>query len=615
MATRTTPLPARLGRLFLMLALVGLETAAVLLTVIYGVRLADDLTEVYVWTGVGVGGALVLGVVLSRIGRRVPRRTVLELDLAELPPEAPPADPVSRFRQKALSLREVVETLERGGRDKRVAGLVARIAFRAGGLGTVQELRDAVRAFREQGKFAVAYTDTYGEGGPGNAVYYLATAFGEIHLQPSGDVGLTGVLLQANFLKGTLDKIGAKAEIDHRHEHKLAKNMLTETRLTKPHREQYEWLAGSLHGQYLTGIAEGRGVDQARARELIDGGPYLGEQALEAGLVDRLCYRDETLEHVKEQAGGGRLLRLDRYRKRTRRPRGGKTVAVICGVGAISRGRSRFDPLTRTTGMGSDTVTRAFRKAINDKRVKAILFRVDSPGGSYVASDSIWREVVRAREAGKPVVVSMANVAGSGGYFVAMPADRIVAHPATLTGSIGVVGGKQVVAGTKKKLGITTGEVHMGENATIFSASQSFTPEQWDKVHEFLDRIYDDFTQKVADGRKLDLQGLDTVARGRVWTGEQALEHGLVDELGGYPTALRLVREVTGLKPDARIALKEFPEKKPLLAQFRGGDDEDGTAIGGGPVEELVRPIVEAAVAYAEASAGALTMPYVPTIR
>ena len=270
---------------------------------------------------------------------------------------------------------------------------------------------------------------------------------------------------------------------------------------------------------------------------------------------------DEVYAQVKAQVGAqAQLLYLSKYLARAGRPyTSGDTIALIYGVGAIRLGESDFDPLLDGPTMGAETVTAAFRAALEDPDVKAILFRIDSPGGSYVASDAIWRETVRARAAGKPLIVSMGDVAGSGGYFIAMAANKIVAQPGTITGSIGVLGGKMVTTGFWDKLGLSWDEVHTSVNAPMWSATQDYTPEQWSRIEAWLDRVYEDFTTKVAAGRQLPKERVLEVAKGRIWTGADARESGLVDELGGLPVALRLARAAIGLPPDAAIRLKLFP--------------------------------------------------------
>ncbi|MGH7960196.1 MAG: S49 family peptidase, partial [Candidatus Binatia bacterium] len=359
-------------------------------------------------------------------------------------------------------VRDVVAALVQASQDKRVVALVARVDAADMGLAQVQEIRDAILAFRSTGKLAIAHAETFGEFGPGNSAYYLATAFDEIYLQPSGDVGLTGLIAESPFVRGTLEKLGVTPRFDHRGEYKNAMNMFTEYQYTAPHREAVQTIMESLFKQIVQGIATTRKLPEEKVRELVDRGPFLGQQAVEAKLVDGLAYWDQITANVKEKAGkDAQRLSLLKYLRRAGRPYAeGTTIALIYGVGSVHRGKSEYDPLFGGSSMGSDTVAAALRAAIKDEQVKAILFRIDSPGGSYVASDTIWRETIRAKEAGKPVIVSMSDVAGSGGYFVAMSADKIVAQPATITGSIGVFAGKMLTNGLWNKIGLSWDEIH-----------------------------------------------------------------------------------------------------------------------------------------------------------
>ncbi|MFY0541252.1 signal peptide peptidase SppA [Nannocystis pusilla] len=282
---------------------------------------------------------------------------------------------------------------------------------------------------------------------------------------------------------------------------------------------------------------------------------------------------------VKARAGdGAELLWHDRYLERAGSPwaRGTK-IAVVYGLGPVQRGESSFDPLFREATMGSDTVGAALRAAVDDPEVKAIVFRVDSPGGSYVASDAIWRETVRAKQAGKPVIVSMGNVAGSGGYFVAMHATKIVAQPGTITGSIGVLGGKMLTRQLFERLGVTYDAIGSSANSDFFSDTHDYSAHGWQRFQAWLDRVYVDFTTKVAEGRGLPIEKVREVAKGRIWTGADAKELGLVDELGGWPVALRLAREAAGLDADADIQLEVFPEDKGLLGSLLGGGGGDNS--------------------------------------
>src|SRR6266496_4564108 len=372
-----------------------------------------------------IGLVIVLIFVIGSKGK-VPSRTILEANLeqplAEDIPETPSAKLMLTDRH---TLRDVVDAIDRGAGDDRVVGMVANIGAAPMGLAQVQEIREAVERFRAHKKFAVAYSETFGEFGPGNSAYYLATAFDQIYLQPSGDIGLTGIILESPFVKGTLSKLGVTFHGDHRYEYKNALNFFTETKYTGPHKEAMSALLNSWFSQMKDGICQARQIAPDKFRALVDAGPYLGNEAVGAKLVDGVAYRDEVYGKVKNKAGdGAELLYLEKYLDRAGRPHEkGKTIALVFGVGAVTRGRSDYDPVQGSQNMGSDTVASAIRTAAGDKDVKAILFRIDSPGGSYVASDTIWREVVRERQAGKPVIVSMGDVAGSGGYLVAMAAD------------------------------------------------------------------------------------------------------------------------------------------------------------------------------------------------
>jgi protease IV len=499
---------------------------------------------------------------LPGIDRPLRTPQVLALDLSRPVTDAPADTPLARFAAaRRPALREVLDALEVAARDSRVRAVVARVDAPAESWAHAQELRAAVETFRASGKPAVAHAQSFSEAGDALLAYLVATGFDEIHLQPTGEVGVTGVAMVQPFVADLLDKLDVTADFDHRHEYKTAKNLLTERAFTEPHRESYDRLVASLHDQLLDAVAGGRGLPRERAAALIDRAPLLADDALHHGLVDRLAYRDQTVTAVKQRAGtNARLVPLTQYRGVVRRRQwrpGRPTVALVHGNGAIQVGRSRRSLIGPT--MGSDTVATGFQQAIRDKRVRAVVFRVESPGGSAVASDAIWRAVERARGAGKPVVVSMGGVAGSGGYWVSMSADRIIAAGSTFTGSIGVVYGKFVIRGLRERMGITTDEVHRGVNALMHSGEQPFTEQQREQVGAFLDRVYDQFVDKVADGRGLERAYVHDVARGRVWTGADAAERRLVDELGGYREAFAAARRLVGLAPDARLRVRVLP--------------------------------------------------------
>jgi protease-4 len=511
-------------------------------------------------------------------------RVVVELDLSEPPPEVVPADPLSMVRgRRRPSLRAVVEALHAAAEDPQVTALIARVGG-ALPLARAQELRDAVREFARH-KPAVAYAETFGEGATGTVAYLLATGFSEIWLQPSGDLGLTGIAAEATFLRGALDKAGLEPQLSQRYEYKNSADRVVRRGYTDAFREASSRLVTSAYEQVVAGIAEARGLAPERVRELVEQAPLSAAQAQDAGLVDRVGYRDEVYAAHKKDA---ELLFLSRYARTVTprkvaarvRARRAPVVAVVTVAGAIQQGRSRRSLLSPGAGAGSDTVAAALRAAGRADDVKAVLLRVDSPGGSYVASDVIWREVGQLRAQGTPVVASMGDVAGSGGYFVAMAAEAIVAQPGTLTGSIGVFSGKVVTAGLLDRLGVATDAVTAGRNARMFSARVGFDSDQWRRLEEWLDRVYADFVTKVAAARGMTYEQVHEVARGRVWTGADAYERGLVDRLGGVRTAAALVRERAGLPADAE--LRRWPPSSPLdrLSPPRSSEDRTAAVAG-----------------------------------
>ncbi len=548
-----------------------------------------------------------------RGGERPPSRMILELDLQSGLIEHSPEDVVgSILNMSRLTVRDVVDALKAAETDDRVTGLIARVTADLE-LAQAEELRSAVASFRATGKPAVVFSETFGEFGPGHGGYYLATAFEEIHLQPSGDLGLAGFIAESPFLGGALELLGVEPQMEQRHEYKNALNTIVDEEMGDAQREATGRVLESFMENIVAGIAEGRQMDPARVRSLIDGGPYGAEESLEAGLVDRLSYRDTAYGTLQDRIGGEFLL-VDAYLGMVGRPyQTGPTVALIYGTGTIQLGESQVSPLGGGAVMGSETVAAAFRDAVDSDAVEAILFRIDSPGGSYVASDVIWREVGRARSAGKPVIVSMAGTAGSGGYFVAMDADRIIAHPSTITGSIGVYGGKMLIGELSGKLGVTWDDVRVGGNSTMWSMVEPYSPAEEAKLQASLDRIYADFTEKAGSGRGLTVDSTHVLARGRIWTGADAVRNGLVDELGGFDTALAAAREEIGLEPDAPVQVRVFPSPRSLFEMVLEPRSSSGyqeifadAVRGGAAVGRVVDELTRSGVLTGE---GALLMP------
>ncbi|NED96937.1 signal peptide peptidase SppA [Phytoactinopolyspora alkaliphila] len=546
---------------------------------------------------------------------------VLELELNTPLITSPPQDPLSAVRARNRThLSDLIEGLRRAAKDPKVAGLIAQCDGGTQPPAVVQEIRDAVAGFRRSGKPAVAWARSFGELGPGTTGYYLATAFDEIWLQPSGDVGLTGYSARAVFLREALDRAGLQPDLSQRHEYKNAADMFVRSQFSDAHREALTRIVESTGEQVFDAVAAARGLSTDRLRNIVDGGPLSATDARDAGLVDHVGYRDEVYTAMARRLGGRMRLRyVGRYnhaagkaqilRLPVHRSRG--NVAVIYGKGPIAVGRSSASPFSEGS-IGADTLSANLRAAAADKNVKAIVFRVDSPGGSYVASDTIRREILLARRT-KPVIASMGSVAGSGGYFVTMCADVVVASPATITGSIGVVGGKVVPKRLLERLGIRVGSVSTGAQAGMFAADEPFTQEQWEILNGWMDRVYDDFTAKVAEDRGLSREAVDDVARGRIWTGADARDRGLVDELGGLSTAIRIARDRGRLPDRDDLSDVQGYPKVPFLERLRPAESSQSPAAASSSLNPW-GTLAHLATALGLPAAGPLSMPFVPSV-
>ncbi|OBF42296.1 signal peptide peptidase SppA [Mycobacterium sp. ACS1612] len=513
----------------------------------------------------------------------VPDGCVLELDLQAMPQETGGFDPFAMIASggKPLVLREAVAAIHRAAEDPRVAGLIARVQIPAAAPGPVQELRAAILAFSDV-KPSLAWAETY----PGTLSYYLASAFREVWMQPSGTVGLVGFATNAMFLRDALDKAGIEAQFIARGEYKSAANLFTQDRYTDAHREADSRLIESLHGQVLRAVADARHLETSEVDALADKAPLLRDDAVTGRLVDRIGFRDEAYARISEFVGAPGIspekgdadsddapprLYLSRYARATAsRPmpptppipgrKAKPRIAVVTLHGPIVSGRGGPQVLPfGSSSAGGDTIAAALREAAADDDVSAIVLRVDSPGGSVTGSETVWREVNRIRDNGKPIVASMGAVAASGGYYVSMSADTIVANAGTITGSIGVVTGKLVARELKDRLGVGSDSVRTNANADAWSINHPFTDEQHAHVEAEADLFYTDFVERVAKGRKMTVEAVDAIARGRVWTGADALERGLVDELGGLRTAVTRAKVLAGLEPDTDVRLVSYP--------------------------------------------------------
>lgn len=464
---------------------------------------------------------------------------------------------------RPLSMNELWMNIRKAKADDRIDAILLRMNLLACDWAKMTELRDAILDFRKAGKKAYAYID---EAPDFDKEYYLATACDRIILHPMGWLGINGIGGYVPFFKNALDKLGVRAEFEHVEEYKTATNQFTEKGFTPAHREMMESIYGDLFSDYVKAVASARKKSEAEVRGLIDHAFFQGENALKAGLVDDLLYEDQLQNLL--QSGGLKLGRItsDAYARVSPASAGigiGRRVALIYGIGPILSGESL------PQSMGGTTVARWIRLARQDKSIAAIVFRVDSPGGSSVASDVIWREVFLAKKE-KPFVVSMSDVAGSGGYWISMAAHKIVAQPQTLTGSIGVLAGKFDLSALYEKLGLTTEKLAYGKEADIFSTFRPFSPEEKKIMKDEILWTYDQFLTKVAEGRNMTKDEVNAVGRGRVWTGRQAKEIRLVDELGGLTKAIELAKGLAGIAREEEVRLVVWPKKKTFWESLLG---------------------------------------------
>ncbi|MGE3273592.1 MAG: signal peptide peptidase SppA [Vicinamibacterales bacterium] len=490
----------------------------------------------------------------------VPTRATLVLRPSGDLPELASDTVLGLVRQSdAGTIGAYVESLRKAKRDPRIAAvLLAPGGFTTPYWARIQELRDAILDFRTSGKPVVAFLEYAGD-----REYYLASAADRILLMPSATVDLTGVASYEVFLRGAFDWVGTYPDFVKIGRYKTAVNQLAERTFTEAHREMTESLTHEAFTQLVRGVADGRRLPEDQVRTLIDQGPFLAEDAVDAGLVDDLAYEDQIDDvstELPEDWTRNRVSQAEYARVSWSSlgvSRQGR-IAVIHAVGAIQFGRSSFDPVGGGV-LGSDSLIADIRRARGDASVAAIVLRIDSPGGSSTASDAIWRELTITRERGIPVIVSMADVAASGGYYIAMPGDVIVAEPGTLTGSIGIYSGKFAVGGTLEKIGVNVEAVSEGAHAELESPVRPFSPSERAKLQAQIEAFYAGFLEKAARSRNTTPEKIDAVAQGRVWTGRQARDLGLVDALGGLAEAVAIAKQRAGMPDDQEPELVHFP--------------------------------------------------------
>ena len=513
------------------------------------------LALILVAVAISAAGLLFMGLAVGR-GPIISSNSTLLLQVTGDLQETEPSGVLGQFLEAPPTVRSIVDALRKASVDRRVSSVIIRPTSNAALWGKVQEVRDAIVDFKKSKKPIIAFLE-YG----GDQSYYLASACDKVFLMPTASLDLTGLASYELFLRGALDKIGVFPDSIHVGDYKTASNTFTEHAFTPAHREMAQSLNTDLYEQLIAGLAEGRHRTAAEMRDLVDHGPFLPEDAVRAGLVDDVAYEDEIDDKVQLGRGRTSTLRQHEYRNVALNTLGlnrGPRIAVIYAVGMITSGASNGQVL------GSDTMVEYLRTARADSSIRAIVIRIDSPGGSAVASDVIWREIMLTRDR-KPVIASMSDVAASGGYYIAMPAHAIVAQPGTLTGSIGVVLLRFVIDGTLDKLGLNMETVKQGKYADLFSPVRPFTPDERKKVGELMQATYDAFVEKAAAGRNTTPERIDAIAQGRVWTGKQAKELGLVDELGGLNRAIAIAKERAKIAPGSEVELVVFPPKKSLF--------------------------------------------------
>ena len=523
-------------------------------------------------------GVIAIALLADTMGRpSVPDNSVLVLNVSGELPDYVPEEPLAKAFgiNQQQSFTSLLTQLRKAKVDNRIGGVLLDINFPGIGWGKADELRDAIADLRASGKPVYAYLEI-----GTNREYYIATAAEKIFVAPPGDIYINGFAAEAMFYKGSLDKLGIEADvIQIGPKYKNAPDRYTRKEMSDGQREVINALLDEYFTRFTTAIADSRKKSVDDVKALIDNAPYTAAQAKSQGLIDDALYREQVDEQFKTRLGYKtddklRTIRAGQYREIPSDSLGlnkGERVAVIYASGAINVGRSSSGPVNGEM-VGSDTIVEAVNDAANDKSIKAIVLRVDSPGGSALASDLMWYALENAK-AKKPIVVSMGDVAASGGYYIACNANKIVAQPSTVTGSIGVFLGKPVVKGLYDWLGVTNEYILRGKNAGLFRETEKWTPEERAKMVDQTNSIYfDNFIPKVAKGRGKSVEEANTLGQGRVWTGTQAKANGLIDEFGGLEKAIDIAKQLANLPADKDVKRVILPAPRPLLESLFGGE-------------------------------------------
>ena len=523
-------------------------------------------------------GIAVLWAALRKGEPTIRDNSVLTLRVAGSLPDYTPDDPFKKyFGGPDQSLTGLVMQFKKAKVDKRIKGILLDVNMSGVGWGKAEEIRDAITDFRTSGKPVYAYIE-FGL----NKEYYIATACDKIIVPPPGELFINGLAADVMFFRGSLDKLGIYPDIFQIGEYKTAGNMFTQKKMTDPHKKYIDELLDDLYGRYVNAIAQARKKTPDEVKALIDNAPYNAEKAKEAGLIDEAMYRDDVEKQFKKLFGYKdtdpfMAVRGSEYRDVSPESLGlnkGERIAVIYASGEIGSGSSENSP-SGDQSIGSDTLAKALNDAAADKTIKAVVLRVDSPGGSGLASDIIWRAVETTNQK-KPVVVSMSDVAASGVYYISASAAKIIAQPSTITGSIGVLAGKPVMRGFYDWLGISNEYVLRGKNAGMFRETEKFSDEERAKFEDWIKTTYyRDFVPKVAKGRNRDEQYIDSIARGRVWTGQQAKDRGLVDEFGGLDKAIEVAKQLAKIPADKGVERVILPYPTTFLQELLSGGGEN----------------------------------------
>ncbi len=501
----------------------------------------------------------------------VPKSALLTINFDHDYPETRGDDIVAEVTgAQPQTFLDLITAINVAGADKRVKALAATVSTSSLGLAQIQDLRNTIQAFRATGKKAYLFSSGFGSFGRGTKEYYLASVFDEIAVAPHSEVGITGVSLEVPFFRKVLDKIGVKPEFYSRYEYKTAMASMTDFQMSKPYREELTRLGGSIFGQFIKDTSSARKISESELKKQVNLAPLTSESALGAKLVDKIVYRQDWLKNLKKEYKAKTIDVYDYAANIQTYGRGVPAVAFLVIDGVIAEGESYANSLRDEVVIGSETVLQQLEEIAEDKEVKALIVRVNSPGGGYNAANEIWHGLEQLKENKKiPVIISMGDYAASGGYFVALAGDKIIAEPSTITGSIGVLGGKMVFQELWKKLGVNWNNIKFGDNAGILSFNTAFSNNEKSIFNKSLDSVYEDFTLKVSKARNINMKELNKLARGRVWTGEGAYKNKLVDELGGIDLALSEAQKAAGLKPEDRFRIAYYPKEKTLQEKIQ----------------------------------------------